>query len=96
MHGITGLTQLLKHFDYPDERMEIIDGIQSCTDMLMALISDILDISKVEIGAENLIKSNFDINTLVEGIVDVLALVTIIFFVLLFFFIHLILIYFQI
>ena len=51
MNGILGMAQLLEFDDAtPQERREYLQTIQSCGKSLLALLNDILDLSKIESG----------------------------------------------
>ena len=73
LNGIIGLSQLLKEdakeLGYTDF-MPDLEAIQSSGEHLLALINDILDISKIEAGQMNLYLETFDISTLMGKVVS--------------------------
>ncbi|MFP4418534.1 MAG: ATP-binding protein [Chitinivibrionales bacterium] len=50
MHGIIGMAELAMMTDLTDEQKEYIETIRSSARLLMAIINDILDLSKIESG----------------------------------------------
>ena len=50
LNGVIGFTELLLAENLPDHQAEIVSTIQSCGNSLLGLISDILDLSKIEAG----------------------------------------------
>lgn len=73
LNGIIGLSQLLKEdakeLGYTDFIPDL-EAIQSSGEHLLALINDILDISKIEAGQMNLYLETFDISTLMGKVVS--------------------------
>jgi len=54
MNGILGMVQLLETTLVTDEQREFAATIRSCADHLLAILHDILDLSKIEAGRVNL------------------------------------------
>jgi len=50
LNGILGMTQVLAAKDMPDEQHEMVDTIAESGATLMALLNDVLDLSKIEAG----------------------------------------------
>ena len=48
LNGIIGFTELLKHSDLDEEKREFVDVIEKSSENLLAIINNILDLSKVE------------------------------------------------
>jgi PAS domain S-box-containing protein len=73
LNGIIGLSQLLKEdakeLAYTDFIPDL-EAIQSSGEHLLALINDILDISKIEAGQMNLYLETFDISTLMGKVLS--------------------------
>ncbi|MEI6209180.1 MAG: chemotaxis protein CheB [Desulfuromonadales bacterium] len=61
MNGIVGMSQLLAYTDLTDNQKECLDSIRTSSDHLLALINNILDLSKVEAGKIELESSNFSV-----------------------------------
>jgi PAS domain S-box-containing protein len=69
MNGIIGFSGLLSKEDItPDKRQKYIKIIQNSTNQLLTIITDILDISKLEAGQLTLAESIFNLNTLLDEI----------------------------
>jgi PAS domain S-box-containing protein len=69
LNAIVGFSSLLKEKDTTDaERDEFVNIITRSSDHLMSLISDIVDIAKIESGELSITKSSFSINTFLKDI----------------------------
>lgn len=69
MNAIIGFSELLGFSDIDDkERADFIYQIQSNGALLLNLINDILDLSKIEAGELEMHYSNFDINKILQDI----------------------------
>jgi len=66
MNGIIGFLQILENTELNKEQAECINMIKSSTDTLLAVINDILDISKIEAGKLELEQIPFDIRSTIE------------------------------
>ena len=54
LNGVIGFTELLLAENLPDHQAEIVSTIRSCGNSLLGLISDILDLSRIESGRMDL------------------------------------------
>ena len=70
MNGIIGFSDLLPTVENQDELQEYINIIQQNGQLLLALINDILDLSKIEAGVLTLSTSEFPVNVLIREICD--------------------------
>jgi len=61
MNGIMGMSQLLAYTDLSDNQKECLDSIRSSSNNLLALINNILDLSKVESGKIELEVNSFSL-----------------------------------
>ncbi len=71
LNGIIGTTQLLSHSDISPEQQELLQTLQTSSNLLINIISDILDLSKIEadklvlypkpVNIRNCIKTVFEI-----------------------------------
>jgi PAS domain S-box-containing protein len=73
MNGIIGMAGLLAHTRLEQEQCEYVNTIQSSADALLSIINDILDFSKIEAGKLEFELLNFDLQTTVEDIAEMLA-----------------------
>ncbi len=70
LYGVIGLTSLL--MENPDKKKtnEYLESLKFSGDYLLALINDVLQLSKIETNEVKLEKVSFDIKSLIEGIVN--------------------------
>jgi signal transduction histidine kinase/CheY-like chemotaxis protein len=69
MNAILGYSQILKRdHELPTKYRPSIETIEQSGDHLLAMINDILDLSKIEAGRMELQESDFDLTALIQGI----------------------------
>lgn len=69
INGIIGFSQLLEHsFDDPEKREEFIQIIRANANLLLNLIDDIIDVSRIQEGQVKLKKTIVNINLLLDDI----------------------------
>ncbi len=73
MNGVIGMTSLLLDSALSDAQRDYVDTIRHSGDNLLAIINDILDLSKIEAGKMVLDKNEFDLLECIEGACDVMA-----------------------
>ena len=73
MNGILGLTSLALETGLSEEQRDHLQSIQRCADSLLTVINDILDFSKIEAGKLELESKEFDLEELIEEVLEVLA-----------------------
>ena len=69
LHHIMGFTELILNRSFGDlneTQQEYLTDVLSSSDHLLSLINDILDLSKVEAGKQELVLSEFDLRELLE------------------------------
>lgn len=69
LNAIVGFSQLLAETDDPDERHEFVEIIDSNNRMLLQLISDILDLAKIESGTMDFKFADMSIKEVINEIV---------------------------
>lgn len=62
LNAIVGFSSLLAETDSRNERQKYIKIVQENNELLLQLISDILDLSKIEAGTFNFVYTNVDVN----------------------------------
>ena len=73
LNAIIGFSQLLEmpHLeDNPQKRREYVSDILSSSEHLLALINDLLDLSKIEAGRSELFETKIVVNELMESVID--------------------------
>lgn len=73
LNAIVGFSELLCRTDYADEKEKYIRIIHSNNELLLQLISDILDLSKIEADLLKFEYSNVDLNVLMSSLRDSFA-----------------------
>ena len=73
MNAVIGLTDLLLQTPLTEEQHDFVRTINASGETLLTLINDILDLSKIEAGKMKIEAEEFDLVSMVEGAVDLLA-----------------------
>jgi len=73
MNGIIGMTGLTLDTPLTDKQREYLNIVKENSSLLLGLLDDILDLSKIEAGRAELESVNFDLRATVEGVTDILA-----------------------
>jgi PAS domain S-box-containing protein len=73
MNSVVGMTELLSESSLNEEQIKYVETLREASNTLLALINDILDISKLESGQVTLEKIEFDIEHLIEKTISIMA-----------------------
>ncbi len=73
MNGVLGMTELLSKSDLNSEQLDFVQTLRISAQNLLTLLNDILDFSKLEAGEMRLETLEFDINSCLEDVADLLA-----------------------
>lgn len=73
MNGVVGMVRLLLNTQLSPEQQEYVEGIRTSSELLLNLLNDLLDLSKIEEGKLQLHKGRFDLRALLEQTLDLLA-----------------------
>ena len=69
MNGVIGMTEILKLTKLDSEQLHILNNIEVSADNLLAIINDILDLSKIEAGKVELRLDEFDLEKLIDSLI---------------------------
>ncbi len=76
LNAIVGFSGLLVESNDLEERQEYLALVEKNNDLLLQLISDILDLSKIEAGTFDFVKAPLDVNMVCEDLVRALRMKT--------------------
>lgn len=71
LNAIEGFSRVMAETDSPEDRMKYMEIIESNNGRLLALINDILDLSRVEAGEISIKKGMTDLNDLCHGLQNI-------------------------
>ena len=74
LNGIIGLSHLLEKTELSEKQRSYINAISRSSAQLMGIINDVLDLSKIEAGKMDSIKTKFDLHDLLRSVVSVLEI----------------------
>ncbi len=74
INGVIGMTNIVLDTSLSPQQREYIEIIRTSADSLLAIINDILDLSKIESGKMELEKIDFEVSSLVQDITKTLRL----------------------
>lgn len=73
MNSIVGMADLLGETSLDDVQERFVKGITTASDSMLKLINDVLDISKIEAGGLEIEKTNFNLEELLDSVVDIMG-----------------------
>ena len=73
MNGVLGMTEILMSSDLSERQTRLLGTIRKSGNALLAIINDILDLSRIESGQLTVDDQEFDLRRQVEGAVELLA-----------------------
>ncbi|MDK9716424.1 MAG: ATP-binding protein [Trichlorobacter sp.] len=71
LNGLLGMVQLMRYTELSREQEEYLQNMELCSSTLLSLISDILDLSKIEAGRIELEQTTFPIRLVLEEVVAI-------------------------
>ncbi len=74
LNGIMGMIQLTQMSNDPAEMHEYLDTAFSSANLLVQVLSDIIDYSKIESGKTNLFKEPFGLSSVIEDVVQLFGI----------------------
>jgi len=72
-NGVIGMTELALDTELTEEQREYLEAVKSSAYSLLAILNDILDLSKIESGKLELENIDFDLRTCIEDVGDLMA-----------------------
>ncbi|GAB6095432.1 hypothetical protein JCM14469_16840 [Desulfatiferula olefinivorans] len=68
LNGVIGMTELIRETALDDSQKEYVHIIRSSSSLLLTIVNDILDLSKIESGQLYIEHLTFDLNDVLEGV----------------------------
>jgi signal transduction histidine kinase/CheY-like chemotaxis protein len=72
MNGMLGMLELLEATPLNEEQWEYVSVVRDCSNLLLSLINDVLDLSRIEKGAVSLEEKDFEIKSMERYLVSLI------------------------
>jgi PAS domain S-box-containing protein len=73
LSGIRGMTEFLQETELTADQVEYVDAINRCSQGLLAIVGDVLDLSRIEAGELEIREETFTLRSTVEHLVGLFA-----------------------
>ena len=73
MNGVLGMTQLAQNAKTEEQRMGYLEKIHTSASLLLGIINDILDVSKIEAGKMKIEEQSFKLSDIISNICDLMT-----------------------
>ncbi len=73
MNGVIGMLELLGHTQLDGEQRELLHAVEDSASVLLQILNDVLDFSKLEAGDLSLDEEPFDPRTLIDNVISTMA-----------------------
>jgi PAS domain S-box-containing protein len=73
LNGVLGMTELLLHTSLAPEQREYAEAIRSSGETLLAIVNDVLDLARIEAGKLSVETIDFDIDDVIEAVIETFA-----------------------
>jgi two-component system sensor histidine kinase RpfC len=73
LHGIIGTLDLMEGPGRPSEREELTNTIRESARTLLALVNDVLDVSRIEEGGMKIVREDIDLHALLRSVSTIVA-----------------------
>jgi len=73
MNGVIGMLELLGRTPLDQEQRELVHAVEDSAGVLLQVLNDVLDFSKLEAGNVRLDDAPFDLRTLIDNVVGMMA-----------------------
>jgi PAS domain S-box-containing protein len=73
MNAVIGMTSLLRDTRLEPRQLDFVEAVRTSGEALMEIINDILDFSKIESGKLIIEQEDFDLHSIIDGVLELLA-----------------------